>query len=80
VPRVVKIGTKIADISDIPPMCPMGAFKKGPNGELVIDHDACVDCGACQSMAPDGVIVSDSDADEKTVKYNNDNADKWDKA
>jgi ferredoxin len=49
--------------------CPMSCIKK-VGSEFVIDQDACIDCGVCQSLVEDGVIVEDSNASEQDIKYN----------
>ncbi|MGO9004677.1 MAG: ferredoxin FdxA [Beijerinckiaceae bacterium] len=41
-------------------VCPVDAFHAGPNF-LVIDPDACVDCGACVPACPVEAIFGDAD-------------------
>lgn len=74
--RVV-VTKKYSEVEEASAVCPVSAFKTGPNKELVIDPNACIDCGVCQSSAPDGAILADSDASEADVKFNADNATKW---
>jgi len=49
--------------------CPVGAFHEAAN-QLVVNPDDCIDCGVCISECPQGAIANDADADEKTVKFN----------
>jgi ferredoxin-like protein FixX len=53
--------------------CPAGCIKN-VDGEYVIDQDSCIDCGVCQSLVEDGVIVEDSIASEQDIKYNKEKA------
>lgn len=77
-PRVV-IDTKNENLAEAAASCPCGCFKKN-NNEFVIDANTCIDCGVCQTVVNEGVILEDSEANEENVKYNNDNAEKWDSA
>jgi NAD-dependent dihydropyrimidine dehydrogenase PreA subunit len=49
--------------------CPVGAFKKSGE-EFVIDPNLCIDCGVCQSVVEEGVILEDGEADAEDVSYN----------
>jgi ferredoxin len=53
--------------------CPVGCIKNVGN-EFVIDQDSCIDCGVCQSLVDEGVIVEDSDASEQDILYNKEKA------
>lgn len=49
--------------------CPVGAIIEADT-QVVVNPDVCIDCGVCISECPQGAICSDSDADEKWVKFN----------
>lgn len=68
------------EIIDAPGVCPVSAFKKGPNSELVIDPNICIDCGVCQSVAPEGAIMADDEAPADAVKYNAEHSEEWSEA
>ncbi|MDR0571727.1 MAG: hypothetical protein LBG48_02630 [Rickettsiales bacterium] len=53
--------------------CPMGCFKKINANEFVINPETCIDCGVCQSIVDEGVILDDLEANEIDVKYNSEN-------
>ena len=57
--------------------CPVNAFRKSEDGKMVIDPVECIDCGVCQSEAPEGAIVEDSEASEADIKFNAENAKTW---
>ena len=75
-PRVV-VTKNYNDLVEAPSVCPVQAFRKGPNGELVIDPNVCIDCGVCQTVVPDGAILADDEAQESDVKFNEENASGW---
>ena len=50
-------------------VCPVAAFHDA-GSQVVVDPNTCIDCGVCISECPQGAIASDSDADEKWVKFN----------
>ena len=50
-------------------VCPVDAFKECDT-QLVVDPDVCIDCGVCIAECPQGAIANDSEADEKFVKFN----------
>ncbi len=77
--RVV-VSTDYASLAEAPEVCPVQAFKKGPNGELVIDPNTCIDCGVCQSMTPEGAILSDDEATEEALKFNEEKSAEWPEA
>ncbi len=49
-------------------VCPTDAFHAGPNF-LVIDPDACADCGACVSACPVDAIFADTDVPADMQQY-----------
>ena len=57
-------------------VCPVGAFHKGET-QMVVDPNTCIDCGVCLGECPQGAIKSSDEADEKWVKYNAENAEKF---
>ena len=72
-PRVVTT-KNVEDLQDANSSCPVQAFRKGPNGDLVIDPTVCIDCGVCQSIAKEGAILEDSEATPDVVAYNEETA------
>ena len=78
-PRVVE-KKNYNDIADAPSACPVQAFRKGENGELVIDPNVCIDCGVCQTVSPEGAILADDEAPEDAVKYNEEKSAEWPEA
>jgi ferredoxin len=74
--RVV-VGREGKDIESAAFACPVNAFRKSDNGEMVIDPDICIDCGICQTEAPDGVILEDNEATAEDIEFNAENAKKW---
>ena len=75
-PRVV-VTKNYNDIKDAPSVCPVQAFKKGPNGELVIDPNICIDCGVCQTVSSEGTIMSDDEAPKDATEFNQLKASEW---
>lgn len=57
-------------------VCPVDAFKKGDT-QVVVDPDACIDCGVCISECPTGAITTAEEADEKWVAFNAEKAKEW---
>jgi len=57
-------------------VCPVGAFHKGET-QMVVDPNTCIDCGVCLGECPQGAIKPADEADEKWVKYNAENAEKF---
>ena len=53
--------------------CPVGAISEGAD-KYVIDPDTCIDCGACISECPQEAITPEDDAEEKWIKYAQENA------
>ena len=49
-------------------VCPVDAFHAGPNF-LVIDPDACMDCGACVPACPVDAIFADVDVPAEMEQY-----------
>lgn len=76
--RVV-IDTTNANLEEAAMSCPCNCFRKN-NGEFVIDGNQCIDCGVCQTVVDEGVIVEDGEADDAKIQYNNENAEKWEPA
>lgn len=54
-------------------VCPVDAFHEADD-MLVIDPDTCIDCGACISECPQEAITPEDDAEEKWIKYAQENA------
>lgn len=75
-PRVI-VNVKSPDLEEAGFSCPANAFRKSENGEFVINPNECVDCGVCQSLVADGVILEDSEANEKDVKFNEEKSQEW---
>ncbi|HSQ97332.1 MAG TPA: hypothetical protein VLL98_01285 [Rickettsiales bacterium] len=65
------------EVKEAPAACPVQAFRKGPNGEFVIDPNVCIDCGVCQTIAKEGAIMSDDEASAEAVKFNKEKAEEW---
>jgi len=78
-PRVV-VTKNYSEVGDAPASCPVQAFRKGPNGELVINPDVCIDCGVCQTVSVEGAILSDDEASEADVKFNMEKSSEWPEA
>lgn len=78
-PRVV-VTKNYNDITEAPAVCPVQAFRKGPEGELVIDPNVCIDCGVCQTVSPEGAILADDEAPEEAIKYNEEKSAEWPEA
>ena len=57
-------------------VCPVDAFHEGDT-QVVVDPDTCIYCGVCIGECPQGAISSDSEADEKWVKFNAEKAAEW---
>lgn len=62
------IKCKYQDCVDV---CPVDCFYEGAN-MLVIDPEACIDCGICVPECPVAAIVADNegDAEEKWLELN----------
>ncbi|GMO61551.1 MAG: hypothetical protein Ta2D_07540 [Rickettsiales bacterium] len=73
-PRVV-VSKNGDDVKGAVESCPAGAFKKLEDDSYVINPNACIDCGVCQSIATEGSIVEDSEASEDDVNRNAENAE-----
>lgn len=54
-------------------VCPVDAFHEAEN-MLVVDPDTCIDCGVCISECPQEAITPEDEADEKWIKYAQENA------
>lgn len=75
-PRII-IDRKAEGLEDASLSCPANAFRKSNDGEFVICPDDCIDCGVCQSMVADGVILDDSEATEADAKFNEEKSKEW---
>jgi ferredoxin len=71
-PRVV-VKRNDGSLQDAADSCPIGCIQKVGN-EFVIDPNQCIDCGVCQSIVDEGVILEDSEADPEDAEYNAKNA------
>jgi ferredoxin len=60
-------------------VCPVAAFREGPT-QVVVDPNACIDCGVCISECPQGAISSSDSADEKWIQFNAEKASEWPEA
>ncbi|MFO8029847.1 MAG: ferredoxin family protein [Cyclonatronaceae bacterium] len=68
--------------TDCVAVCPVDAFREGPNF-LVIHPDDCIDCDACVAECPVEAIFPDDEVPEKWENYieiNERLADLWDDA
>lgn len=54
--------------TDCVEVCPVGAFREGPNF-LVIDPDACIDCALCVPECPVEAIYDEGDVPSDMRKY-----------
>lgn len=43
----------------------------------MIDPDECIDCGVCQSIVDEGVILEDSEATESAATFNREKSKQW---
>jgi ferredoxin len=59
------IGCKYTDCVAV---CPVECFHEGPNF-LVIDPDACIDCGVCIPECPVEAIVDEKDLPSGQAEY-----------
>ena len=70
------IRCKYTDCVDV---CPVDAFREGPNC-LVIDPDDCIDCAVCVPECPVDAIYAEEDVPENQrsfISLNADMAKKW---
>jgi ferredoxin len=74
-PRVVK-NTNDAKLAEASAACPMNCFRKDGDS-FVINPDECIDCGVCQTVVDEGIIVEDSEADEAIINFNREKSGKW---
>ncbi|TVQ67583.1 MAG: ferredoxin family protein [Balneolaceae bacterium] len=68
--------------TDCVAVCPVDAFREGPNF-LVIHPDDCIDCDACVAECPVEAIFPDDEVPEKWENYTELNerlAELWDDA
>jgi ferredoxin len=54
--------------TDCVSVCPVDCFHEGPNF-IVIDPDACIDCGVCIPECPIEAIVEESDLPADQAEY-----------
>ncbi len=54
-------------------VCPVGAFHEA-DSQLVVNPDVCIDCGVCISECPQEAICNDSEADDKWIQFNEEQA------
>lgn len=38
-------------------ICPAGVYGEAPDGTVTVNYAACLECGTCLAMAPDGVLT-----------------------
>lgn len=57
-------------------VCPVDAFHKGET-QVVVDPDACIDCGICIAGCPKDAITTADEADEKWIKFNAEKSKEW---
>lgn len=38
-------------------VCPAGVYSKAANGDVDVEHAACLECGTCLAVAPEGVLT-----------------------
>lgn len=62
--------------TDCVAICPVDAFREGEN-MLVIDPDACIDCGVCEPECPAGAIAFDQQAGQRWRDLNRKYASIW---
>ena len=65
------IRCKYTDCVDV---CPVDAFREGPNF-LVIDPDDCIDCAVCVPACPVNAIYADEDVPKEQRAFTALNAD-----
>ena len=59
------VNCKHTDCVDV---CPVDAFREGPNF-LVIDPDECIDCAVCIPECPEAAIFAEEDVPEDQQEY-----------
>jgi ferredoxin len=62
--------------TDCVDVCPVDAFHAG-EAMLVIDPEACIDCGVCEPECPADAIRPDTEADPYWLKVNTDLSEHW---
>ncbi len=70
------ITSKCVDVCDTACLrvCPMDCILGPHEGQMVIDPDECIDCGACASECPVDAIVHESQASAADLQRNADGA------
>ena len=77
-PRVV-VNRSDSALQDAAESCPVSCFRKN-NGEYVIDGSQCIDCGVCQTIVDEGVILDDVDASQESIDFNREKSKEWEPA
>ena len=62
--------------TDCVTVCPVDCFYEGEN-MLVIDPEACIDCGVCVPECPAEAISAESPSLTKWIEINKEYAKKW---
>lgn len=77
-PRVIekRNDSKIQEAAE---SCPVNCFRKNQD-MYVIDPDLCIDCGVCQTIVDEGVILDDSSASQESIEFNMEKAKEWEPA
>jgi len=75
--RVVIETKKTEELLSAAMACPMQCFHKGPEGDVVINPNTCIDCGVCESEVSEGCIVHESEAVAEKIKFNAENSKNW---
>lgn len=37
-------------------VCPAGVYSKTPDGDIAVEYAACLECGTCLAIAPEGIL------------------------
>jgi NAD-dependent dihydropyrimidine dehydrogenase PreA subunit len=73
--RVVKSVSDVK-LTEAAEACPMSCFRREENS-FVINPEECIDCGVCQTVVDEGVIIDDTEADETAINFNREKSEKW---
>jgi ferredoxin len=65
-----------ASLAEAATSCPVDCFRQQLQS-CVINPDECVDCGLCQTIVKDGIILDDIQASEKDVNFNREKSLEW---
>lgn len=74
-PRVV-VKRDDSNLGEAAASCPVSAFKNN-GSEHVIDPNVCIDCGVCQGIVAEGVILEDGEASDEDKDYNEKKSQEW---